>query len=68
MKKKIEKTKSIIAKFRRDITCKEFDICVNNLLKNFDPEQEVEINYDDDFKNIVVHIDEVNKPHLRVVK
>ena len=64
----MKKTKNIIAKFRRDITCEEFDVSVNKLLKNFDPEQEVEINYDDDFKNIIVYIDTVHKLHLRVVK
>ena len=63
-----EKTKSIIAKFRRDITCKEFDVSVNKLLKNFDPEQEVEVSFDDDYKNIVVYIDTVHKPHLTLVK
>ena len=63
-----EKTKSIIAKFRRDITCEEFDISVNKLLKNFNPEQEVEVSFDDDYKNIVVYIDSINKPYLRVVK
>ena len=64
----MKKTKNIIAKFRRDITCKEFDVSVNNLLKNFDPEQEVEVSFDDDHKNIVVYIDAVSKPYLRVVK
>jgi hypothetical protein len=63
-----EKTKSIIAKFRRDITCEEFDVSVNKLLKNFNPEQEVEVSFDDDYKNIVVYIDSINKPYLRVVK
>ena len=63
----LEKTKSIIAKFRRDITCEEFDISVYKLLKNFDPEQEVEVSFDDDLKNIVVYIDTVHKPYLRVV-
>ncbi|MCH1612381.1 MAG: hypothetical protein L7S72_03715 [Flavobacteriales bacterium] len=63
-----EKTKNIIAKFRRDITCEEIDISVNKLLKNFNPEQEVEVSFDDDYKNIVVYIDTVHKPYLRVVK
>jgi len=62
------KIRNIIAKFRRDITCKEFDISVNQLLKNFDPEQEVEVSFDDDYKNIVVYIDTVHKPYLTVVK
>ena len=63
-----EKTKSIIVKFRRDITCEEFDVSVNKLLKNFNPEQEVEVSFDDDYKNIIVYIDTVHKPYLRVVK
>ena len=62
------KIKNISAKFNRDITCEEFDKSVNLLLKNFDPEQEIEVIYDDDYKNIVVDIEAINKPFLRVVK
>ena len=62
------KTKTIEARFRRDITCEEFDVSVNKLLENFDPEQEVEVSFEDDYKNIVVYIDTVHKPYLRVVK
>ena len=62
------KIKNISAKFNRDITCEEFDKSVNLLLKNFDPEQEIEVRYDDDYKNIVVDIEAINKPYLRVVK
>ena len=60
------KTKTIEARFRRDITCKEIDVSINKLLENFDPEQEV--SFDDDYKNIVVYIDTIHKPYLRVVK
>ena len=62
------KIKNISAKFKRDITCEEFDKSVNLLLKNFDPEQEVEVSYDDDYKNITVDIEAIKKPHLRVIK
>jgi len=62
------KIKSISAMFNRDITCEEFDKSVNSLLKNFDPEQEVEVSYDDDYKNITVDIEAIKKPHLRIVK
>lgn len=62
------KIRNISAKFNRDITCEEFDRSVNSLLENFDPEQEVEVSYDDDNKNITVDIEEIKKPHLRVVK
>ena len=62
------KTKTIEARFRRDITCKEIDVSINKLLENFDPEQEVEVSFDDDYKNIVVYIDTIHKPYLRVVK
>jgi len=65
---KNNKIKNISAKFNRDITCEEFDKSVNSLLKNFDPEQEVEVSYDDDYKNITVDIEAIKKPHLRVVK
>ena len=65
---KNNKIKNISAKFNRDITCEEFDQSVNSLLKNFDPEQEIEILYDDDQKTITVDIEAIKKPHLRVVK
>ena len=62
------KIKNISAKFNRDITCEEFDKSVNLLLENFDPEQEVEVSYDDDQKNITVDIEAIKKPHLRIIK
>ena len=65
---KNNKIKNISAKFNRDITSEEFDQSVNSLLENFDPEQEVEVSYDDDYKNITVDIEAIKKPHLRVVK
>ena len=65
---KNNKIKNISAKFNRDITCEEFDKSVNSLLENFDPEQEVEVSYDDDQKNITVDIEAIKTPHLRVIK
>ena len=65
---KNNKIKNISGKFNRDITCEEFDKSVNSLLENFDPEQEVEVSYDDDYKNITVDIEAINKQYLRVVK
>ena len=62
------KIKNISAKFNRDITCEEFDQSVNSLLENFDPEQEVGVSYDDDYKNITVDIEAIKKPHLRIIK
>ena len=62
------KITNISAKFNRDITCEEFDKSVNSLLENFDPEQEVEVSYDDDQKNITVDIEAIKTPHLRVIK
>lgn len=62
------KIKNISAKFNRDITCEEFDKSVNSLLENFDPEQEVEVSYDDDQKNITVDIEVIKKPYLRIIK
>lgn len=62
------KIKNISAKYNRDITCEEFDRSVNLLLENFDPEQEVEVSYDDNQKNITVDIEVIKKPYLRIVK
>ena len=62
------KINNISAKFNRDITCEEFDRSVNSLLENFDPEQEVEVSYDDDYKNITVDIEAIKKSYLRVIK
>ena len=61
---KNNKIKNISGKFNRDITCEEFDKSVNSLLENFDPEQEVEVSYDDDYKNITVDIEAIKKTLL----
>jgi len=63
--------KRIVGSIPKDTSLEKVDRFIKKLSEVFDPEETIEIRMDEDYKNVLIYMDEDTerkKPYLKVVK